>query len=143
MGLFPLSEPILVLRGKSRVSTDQQLADCAYSVSQMKRRCIYRHGAQLLFINGLPATIQCLVLTSMGGSDTDCMGGLYRCIVACAHLRKGTGGFVCLLLLDIIATVFQLYHTSDMMYEMRRNKPKPTLLLTQGSFNLLDHIGMV
>ena len=30
-----------------------------------------------------------------------------------------------------------------MMYEMRRRKPKTTLLLTQGIFNLLDHIHMV
>ena len=30
-----------------------------------------------------------------------------------------------------IATVFQLYHGSDMMSEIRRRKPEPTLLLTQ------------
>ena len=35
---------------------------------------------------------------------------------------------VCLL---AIATVFQLYHGGDMMYEMRRRKPEPTLLSTQ------------
>ena len=29
------------------------------------------------------------------------------------------------------------------MYEMRRRKPEPTLLLTQGIFNLPHHIGMV
>ena len=41
-----------------------------------------------------------------------------------------------------IATVFQLYRGYDMIYEMRR-KPEPTLLLTQGIFNLPHHIGMV
>ena len=30
-----------------------------------------------------------------------------------------------------------------MMYEMRRRKPKPTLLPTQEIFNLLHNIGMV
>ena len=32
---------------------------------------------------------------------------------------------------------------SDMLYEMRRRKPDPTLLLTHGIFNLVHHIGMV
>ena len=41
------------------------------------------------------------------------------------------------------ATVFQLYHGGDMMYEMKRRKPEPTLLPTQGIFNLSHHIGMV
>ena len=31
----------------------------------------------------------------------------------------------------------------DMMYEMRRRKPESTLLLTQGIFNLPDHIGII
>ena len=51
--------------------------------------------------------------------------------------------FVCLFLFYAIATVFLVYHGSDMMYEMRRRKPVPTLLLTQGIFNLPHHIGMV
>ena len=42
-----------------------------------------------------------------------------------------------------IATVFQLYHGGDMMYEIRRRKPKPTLLSTQEIFTLPCHIGMV
>ena len=53
--------------------------------------------------------------------------------------------YVCLfvlLLVYAIATVLQLYLGADMMYEMRR-KPKPTLLQTQGIFNLPHHIGMV
>ena len=50
---------------------------------------------------------------------------------------------VCLLLLYNIATVFQLYHGSDMMYEMRRRKPEPTLLLTEAIFNLQHHIDMI
>ena len=41
----------------------------------------------------------------------------------------------------------QLYfsHGSDMMYEMRRRKPGPTLLPTQGffKFKLAHHIGML
>ena len=36
-----------------------------------------------------------------------------------------------------IATVFQLYHGGDMMHEMRRWKPEPTFLLTQGTFNTI------
>ena len=35
--------------------------------------------------------------------------------------------FVCLLLFYAFATAFKLYHSSDMMYEMRRRKPAPTL----------------
>ena len=48
-----------------------------------------------------------------------------------------------LLLFYAIATLFQLYLGSAQMYEMSRRKPKPTLLLTQGIFNLPRHIGMV
>ena len=47
---------------------------------------------------------------------------------------------VCLLLFYTIATAFQLYHGSHMMYEMRRRKLEPTLLQTQGIFNLPHHI---
>ena len=42
-----------------------------------------------------------------------------------------------------IATVFQLYHASDVIYEMRRRKPEPALLLIEGIFNVPHHIGMV
>ena len=51
--------------------------------------------------------------------------------------------FVCLLFYAI-STVFQLYHGGDMMcdYEMRRRKPKHTLLPIQGIFNLPHHIVM-
>ena len=38
------------------------------------------------------------------------------------------------LLFYTVAIVFQLYHGSDMMYEMTRRKPKPTLLPTRGIF---------
>ena len=44
-----------------------------------------------------------------------------------------------LLLFYTIATVFELNHGGDRMYEMRRGKPQPTLLLTQGIFNLPHH----
>ena len=50
---------------------------------------------------------------------------------------------VCLLLFYAISTVFQIYHGGDMMYEMRRRKPKPALLPTQLFVNLPHHIGMV
>ena len=50
---------------------------------------------------------------------------------------------VCLLLFYAIGTVFQLYHGGDMMCEIRRRKPEPTLLLTQGIVNLPHDIGMV
>ena len=48
--------------------------------------------------------------------------------------------FVCLVLFYVIATVFQLYHGSDMIYEMRRRKPEWTLLPTQEIFMLPPHI---
>ena len=41
-----------------------------------------------------------------------------------------------------IATVFQLYKGDDMMYDMRRRKPKPTISLTQGIFNVPHHTDM-
>ena len=47
---------------------------------------------------------------------------------------------VCLLFYAI-ATVFRLYHGGAMMYEMR--KTEPTLLPTQGFFNLQHHLAMV
>ena len=50
---------------------------------------------------------------------------------------------VCLLLFYPKATIFQLYHGTDMMYEMRRRKPEPIFSLTQGIFNLSHHIGMI
>ena len=34
-------------------------------------------------------------------------------------------------------------HGDDMMYDMRRRKPDPTLLPTEGIFNLPHHIDMV
>ena len=46
------------------------------------------------------------------------------------------------LLFYVKATVFQLYHGHDMMYEVRRRKPEPTLLHTQEIFNLPHHIGI-
>ena len=54
---------------------------------------------------------------------------------------KNIRGF-CALLFYTIATVIQLYHGSDMMYEMRRGKPESTLLPAQGIFNLPHHIYM-
>ena len=38
--------------------------------------------------------------------------------------------------------VIQLYHGSDIMYEMRRGKSLPTLLPIHGNFNLPHYIGM-
>ena len=43
------------------------------------------------------------------------------------------------LLFYAIATIFQLYHGGNMMYEMRRRKPEPPLLPTQWIFNLPHH----
>ena len=42
-----------------------------------------------------------------------------------------------------IERVVQLYHGGDMMPEMRRRKPEPTLLPTERIFNLPHHIDMV
>ena len=61
--------------------------------------------------------------------------------VRCEAVLHGSGTSpVCLFY--TIATVFQLYHGGDMMYEMRRRKSEPTLLPTQVIFNLPHHIGM-
>ena len=38
---------------------------------------------------------------------------------------------------------FNLCHDGDMMYEMRWKKTEPTLLSTQGIFNLPNHTGMI
>ena len=51
-----------------------------------------------------------------------------------AVLRGCGTSLVCLLYAK--ATVFQLYHGSDITYEMKRRKSTPTLLLTQGIVNL-------
>ena len=56
-----------------------------------------------------------------------------------AVLHSCERSLICLLY--TIATVFQLYPDSGMMYEMRR-KPKPTLLPTQGIFNRTHHVSM-
>ena len=49
------------------------------------------------------------------------------------HLKLLVVCFVCCLFYPI-ATVFQLYLGSDIMYEMRWRKPGPTLLLTEVIF---------
>ena len=51
--------------------------------------------------------------------------------------------FVVLLLFHAVATVFQLYVVSDMMYEMKRRETEPTLLMIYEIFNLPHHIGLV
>ena len=42
-------------------------------------------------------------------------------------------------------SIFVIYHGGDMIkkYEMRRRKPEPTLLPTEGIFNFPHHIGIV
>ena len=50
--------------------------------------------------------------------------------------------FVCLLFYTR-ATVSQLYHGGDMIYEMTRRKSEATLLQTQGIFDHPHCIGMV
>ena len=50
---------------------------------------------------------------------------------------------VSLLLFYARATVFQLYHGGNIMYEMRGRKPEPAPLPTQVIFNLPHHIGRV
>ena len=47
---------------------------------------------------------------------------------------------------DISLSIIVLCHANmggDTMYEMRRRKPDPTLLLTQGTFSLAHHTGLV
>ena len=55
--------------------------------------------------------------------DGKCLTGIIHCQIT-SNLPPHTR-FICLLLFYPIATVFQLYHSDDMMYEMRRRKPKP------------------
>ena len=40
-------------------------------------------------------------------------------------------------------SLFLLYYGGDRMYEVRRRKSEPTILPTQGIFNLPHYIGMV
>ena len=49
----------------------------------------------------------------------------------------------CFVVALAIATVLQLYLGGDMMYEIRMRKPEPTVLPTEGIFNLSHHIGRV
>ena len=49
-------------------------------------------------------------------------------------------GKIQILLFYAIAIVFQLYLDGDLMHEMRRRKPEPTLTQTQGIFKLLQHM---
>ena len=65
-----------------------------------------------------------------------------KSLIGISNLRQSLQS-VCLLLLSAITTLFQLYHDSNMMYEIRRRKPEPTILLTQWIFNLPHHIGIV
>ena len=54
----------------------------------------------------------------------------------CIHI------YIVSLLFYTIATVFQLYHADDMIYEMTRRKPKTKPLLTHEIFNLPHHTGI-
>ena len=62
--------------------------------------------------------------------------GVKQCLTV-----MGQAWFVCLLY--AIATMFQLYHGGDIMYEMRRRKPESTLLQTQRIFSIAHYIGNV
>ena len=63
--------------------------------------------------------------------------GVVRCEAA-LHIWRTSP--VCLF---YTITVFWLLNPSDMMYETRRKRPEPTLLLTQTTFNLQHHMCMV
>ena len=72
-------------------------------------------------------------------NDSTTTSGLVRC--EAVFYGCGTSPIS---LFYAIEKVFQLYLGSDVMFEMRRRKPKPTLLQTQrGLCNLPNHIGMV
>ena len=51
--------------------------------------------------------------------------------------------FVCLLVVVLRHSIFQLYHGGDIMHDIRSRKSEPTLLLTQRIFNHPHHICMV
>ena len=77
--------------------------------------------------------------------------GLYLLEVWCT-VKNGSTISICqctvvqifvVVLFYALATVFQLYLGSDMMYEMRRRKAEPTYLPSQGILNLILHIGKV
>ena len=69
--------------------------------------------------------------------------GVVACLVVGRVCSGCVKGGVCLLLFYTIATVFQLYHGGDTMYEVRRRKTELTLLPTQRIFNISHHSGMV
>ena len=61
--------------------------------------------------------------------------------VRCEAALSSCGASSCLF--SVIATVFQLYPGGDIMCEMRRRMPEPTLLPTMGIFNRQHQMGMV
>ena len=73
-------------------------------------------------------------------SETKCAN------ISLANFVK-VSGRVCVFCFVVVSchsnSILVRYHGGDMMYEMRRSKPEPTLLLTQGIFNLQHRIGMV
>ena len=63
-----------------------------------------------------------------------------NCYTCQMHLNVMETKFVSFSLFYAIAIVFQLHQCNVMLYEMGRRKSDPTLLLTQGIFNLPHHM---
>ena len=85
-----------------------------------------------------------ITIKTLFSSRHQCLVRLSNIRIHCRLVAWGTVLFVCcLFLFYAIATVFQIYHSGDMMCEMRRRKPEPTHLPTWGIFNLPHHIGML
>ena len=75
------------------------------------------------------AAIAASLLLTIGGYAR-CEPALYDCGTSAACLVYA------------ITAVLQLHHGGDMMREIRRRKPEPTLLPTRRIFNLPHHTGM-
>ena len=71
----------------------------------------------------------------------------FSLVVRCGMMQHfmivGQAEFGRVCLCHAIATVFQLYHGVGMTYEMRREKPEPTLWQNKWIFYRPHHIGIV
>ena len=92
--------------------------------------------------------VSTLVLNTSGVGSNRPFGEVFPIVITpasevCFSLKGHNNEDGILLLFYTIATLVQLYLCGDMMYEMRRRNPEPTLLQTQGIFKLPHNRGMV
>ena len=101
-----------------------------FSYIMMVIWCMRWEGERLAYIFTDSRDFESFALYTYIGNDHDDTGCRTAAMAAPLLLTSGLGPSpVCLFY--AIATVFQLYNGSDMIYEMRRRKPEATLLPIQ------------